>query len=75
MRRVFPATVAELLEFDPIRSGLPVFGLRVVPLFAITALHRNNFSGHIAPRLIQTLVILKARFLRRSVFGRPYGAG
>jgi hypothetical protein len=46
MRRVFPATLAKLLQLDPIRSRLPVLGRRVVALFAITALHRNNFSGH-----------------------------
>ena len=46
MRRMLPATVAELLQFDPVRRRLAVLGLRVIPLFAFTALHRNNFSGH-----------------------------
>jgi hypothetical protein len=46
MRRVLPATFAELLHLDPIRSRLPVLRGRVVAFFAITALHRNNFSGH-----------------------------
>jgi hypothetical protein len=40
------ATVAELLQFQPLSHGFAVLGLRIVPLFAITALHRNDFSGH-----------------------------
>ncbi len=40
------APLAELFELEPPRSRLFVLGGRVVPLFAITALHRNNFSGH-----------------------------
>jgi hypothetical protein len=46
MRRMLPATLAEFLQLHAIRSRLPVLGSRIVPLFAITALHRNNFSGH-----------------------------
>jgi hypothetical protein len=46
MRRVLAATVAEFLEFQPLRRRLPVLGGRIIPLFAITALQRNNFSGH-----------------------------
>jgi hypothetical protein len=46
MRRVLPATLAKLLHLDAVRSRLPVLGGRVVAFFAITALHRNNFSGH-----------------------------
>ena len=38
VRRVLAATVAELLEFQPFRRGLPVLGGRIIPLFAITAL-------------------------------------
>jgi hypothetical protein len=38
MRRVLAATVAELLKFQPFRRRLPVFGRRIVPLFAIAAL-------------------------------------
>ena len=49
VRRVLPATFAEFLHLDPIRSRLPVLRGRVVALFAITALHRNNFSGHKNP--------------------------
>src|SRR4029077_14085221 len=43
---MLPATGAELLQLQPIRLGLPVLGRRIVPLFTVTALHRNNFSGH-----------------------------
>jgi hypothetical protein len=46
MRRVLTATAAELLELQPFRRSLPVLGGRIIPLFAITALQRNNFSGH-----------------------------
>jgi hypothetical protein len=46
VRRVLAAPVAELLQFQTIRRRFAVLGLRIVPLFAITALHRNNFSGH-----------------------------
>jgi hypothetical protein len=46
MRRVLAATVAEFLEFQPFRRRLPVLGRRIIPLFAIAALQRNNLSGH-----------------------------
>jgi hypothetical protein len=46
MRRMLPATLAEFLQLQPIRSGLPVLRGRIIPLFTITALDRNNFSGH-----------------------------
>jgi hypothetical protein len=47
MRRMLAATVAELLQFQPVRGRLTVLGLRIVAFFALTALHRDNFSGHI----------------------------
>jgi hypothetical protein len=43
---MLPATAAELLQFQPVRRRLPVLGLRIIPLFALTALQRNDFSGH-----------------------------
>jgi hypothetical protein len=46
VRRVLAATAAEFLELQPFRRRLPVLGGRIIPLFAITALQRNNFSGH-----------------------------
>ena len=46
MRRVLAATAAELLEFQPLGRRFAVLGRRVVPLFAITALQRDDLSGH-----------------------------
>jgi hypothetical protein len=46
VRRVLAATAAEFLEFQALRRRLPVLGGRIIALFAITALQRNNFSGH-----------------------------
>ena len=46
MGGVLTATAAELLEFQPLGRRFAVLRRRIVPLFAITALHRNNFSGH-----------------------------
>ena len=46
MRRVLPATRAEFLHFQPIRGGFPVLGGRIIPLFTIAALQRNDLSGH-----------------------------
>jgi hypothetical protein len=46
MRRVLAATAAEFLELQPLCRRLPVLGGRIIPLFAIAALQRNNFSGH-----------------------------
>jgi hypothetical protein len=46
MQRVLAAPAAELLQFQPVRRRFAVLGLRIVPLFAITALQRNNLSGH-----------------------------
>ena len=43
---MLPATAAEFLQFQPVRGRLPVLGLRVIAFFALAALHRNNFSGH-----------------------------
>jgi hypothetical protein len=46
VRRVLAATAAEFLELKPLCRRLPVLGGRIIPLFAITALQRNNLSGH-----------------------------
>ncbi len=40
------APVAELLQFQTIRRRFAVLRFRIIPLFAITTLQRNNFSGH-----------------------------
>jgi hypothetical protein len=46
MRRMLPAPPAELLQLQPVRGCFAVLGLRIVPLFAIAALQRNDLSGH-----------------------------
>jgi hypothetical protein len=46
MRRVLAATLAKLLHLQPIGRGLAILGRRVIALFAIAALHRDDFSGH-----------------------------
>jgi hypothetical protein len=52
MRRMLAATITEFFEFQPLCRRFPVLGRRIIPLFAITALQRNNLSGHkTAPRL------------------------
>jgi hypothetical protein len=43
---MLPAPVAELFQFQPVRRRFTILRRRIIPLFAITALHRNNFSGH-----------------------------
>ena len=40
------APVAKLLQLQPLRLCLAVLRSRIVPLFAITALHCNDLSGH-----------------------------
>src|SRR3979411_2942562 len=68
MRRVLTATAAELLKLQPLRHGLAVFGLRIVPLFAITALQRNDLSGHCS------LPVSKLCLCGDSRLGCPCGA-
>jgi hypothetical protein len=71
---MLPAPLAELLQFDAVRGGLPVFRFRVIAFFAITALNRNDFSGHKTQLLAHNLfraVLLKNsklhnRFLIRA---------
>ena len=46
MRRMLAAPAAELAQLQPIGLRLTVLGRRIIPLFAITALHRNDLSGH-----------------------------
>jgi hypothetical protein len=46
MGGVLTATAAEFLEFQPFGRRFAVLRCRIVPLFAITALQRDNFSGH-----------------------------
>jgi hypothetical protein len=44
VRTVLTAVRAELFEFQAFCRGLFVFGLRVVAVFAFTALERNDFA-------------------------------
>jgi hypothetical protein len=46
MQRVLAAPAAELLQFQTVRRRFAVLGLRIVPLFAIATLQRNDLSGH-----------------------------
>ena len=46
MRRMLAAPAAELAQFQPVGLRLTVLGCRIIPLFAITALHCNDLSGH-----------------------------
>jgi hypothetical protein len=46
VRRVLAAPAAKFLQLQPVRRRLAVLGGRVVPLLALTALQRNDLSGH-----------------------------
>ena len=46
MRCMLAATAAELFKFQTVLCRFAVLGLRIVPLFAITTLQRNDLSGH-----------------------------
>src|SRR5438094_9081796 len=46
---MLPAPRAELLQLQAVRSRFPVLRGRMISLFAITALQRNDLSGHSAP--------------------------
>src|SRR3954463_15316735 len=46
MRSVLPALATELEKLKPVRRGLLVLGRRIVPVFAIGALQRDDLSGH-----------------------------
>jgi hypothetical protein len=46
MRRMLAAPPAELFHFQPVRRRFAVLRSRIIPLFAITALHCNDLSGH-----------------------------
>ena len=42
--RVLAARIAKLLRLQPVGMLLPILGRRVIPVFAIVALQRNNFA-------------------------------
>jgi hypothetical protein len=65
------ATVAELAQFDPLGCRLPVFGLRVIALFAITALQRNDLSGHCSlPKQLLALKLLALMLCNAGALAR-----
>jgi hypothetical protein len=66
MRRVLAAPVAELLQFQTIRRRFAVLGLRIVPLFAITTLQRNNLSGHCSLQTSSWLLALSFGLSKNS---------
>ena len=41
---VLAARVAKLLRLQPVGMFFPILGRRVIPVFAIVALQRNNFA-------------------------------
>jgi hypothetical protein len=49
MRRLLAARIAELLRFHPLGMLLLVFRRRVVAVFAIAALQRNDFAHNLIP--------------------------
>jgi hypothetical protein len=51
---VLPAVGAKLLHFETFGGRLLVLSGRVVPVLALTALERNDFSRHLLP-LLQTV--------------------
>jgi hypothetical protein len=44
---VLPAKRAELLHFETLGGRLLVFGARIVPVLALGALERDDFSWHL----------------------------
>jgi hypothetical protein len=57
--RVLAARIAELLGFHAIGMLLPILGRRVVPVFAIVALQRNDFSHQVSSKLLNNLRALR----------------
>src|SRR3981081_1877831 len=52
---VLAARIAKLLRFHPVGMLLPIFGGRVIPIFAIVALQRNDFAHSFSLRLLDNL--------------------
>src|SRR5581483_8480071 len=46
VRRMLPATPTELFDLQTVRSRLPVLRRRIIALFAVTALQRDDFPWH-----------------------------
>jgi hypothetical protein len=58
---MLPAPGTELLKLQPVRLGFAVLRRRIIPLFAIAALHCNDLSGHTKPA--PSFLALKTCFL------------
>src|SRR5579864_6672058 len=43
---VFAALGAEFLQFQPLRGRFLVLGVRIVPIFTLSALHGDDFARH-----------------------------
>jgi hypothetical protein len=53
--RVLAARIAKLLRFHPVGMFLPILGGRVIPVFAIVALQRDDFSHGCSVLIDQSL--------------------
>src|SRR5258708_12585727 len=53
--RVLAARIAKLLRFHPVGMLLPILGGRVIPVFAIVALQRDDFSHRPSSKLLDDL--------------------
>jgi len=49
MTRVLAARITKLLRLHPVGMLLPIFGGRVIPVFAIIALQRDDFAHSDGP--------------------------
>src|SRR5580692_860594 len=52
---VLPARLAKLLRLQPVGMLLPVLGGRVIPVFAIVALQRDDFAHKVSSNLLDDL--------------------
>jgi hypothetical protein len=68
VRRMLAAPTAELLQLQPVRRRFAVLGRRIIPLFAIAALQRNNLSGHRSLQTSSWLLALSSLHFNHSAF-------
>jgi hypothetical protein len=68
VRLVLPARRAELLKFEALSRGPLILHIRVVPVFALVALKRNDFARHVSP-----LTQVPRSQCRRPRYGRLRG--
>jgi hypothetical protein len=52
---VLAARIAKLLRFHPVGMLFPILGGRIIPVFAIVALQRNDFSHKPSSTLLDNL--------------------